>query len=102
MAEEIEFGTKVRFHVFLRRGDQEARQENSYGWFRKKVWYPTDGPIHEGIVVGKRTLSNGIRESHDDYLTYTGKEFFEVYLVAFAMRRRPAFVRPEDLEVIND
>lgn len=101
MAEEIKLGTKVRFHTFLRRGWQEAQRENSYGWWRKKVWFPTDGPFREGIVIGKRTLSNGLRETGDDYINYTPKEHFTAYLVVFDLRRAPVAVRPEDLEIIS-
>lgn len=103
MAEEITLGTKVRFRTFLIRGTLESRRENFSGYYRDKVWFPTDGPIREGIVVGKRTLSNGEREWEDEVgYSYTAKSHFPAYLVAFDLRLTPLFVRPEDLEVLDD
>lgn len=102
MAEEITLGTKVRFHTYLRRGTLESRRENFSGYYRDKVWFPTDGPIREGIVVGRRTLSNGQREWEDEVgYSYTPTASFPAYIVAYDLHRAHINVRPEDLEIID-
>lgn len=102
MTTEIVLGTKVRFHTFLKRSWIEAQRENSYGRYQNKVWFPTDGPIHEGIVIGKRTLSNGLRDwGGGDNISYSPTEYLAAYLVVFDLRRAPVPVRPEDLEIID-
>jgi hypothetical protein len=103
MAKEvITLGTKVRFSTYLIRGEQESRVENSWGWHRDKLWFPTDGPIREGIVVGKRTLQNGTRTLTDDGASFKATGHFPAYLVAFDLRRVPVPVRPKDLEIVDD
>lgn len=101
MATEIVLGTKVRFSIFLKRSWVEARRENFSGHYQNKVWFPTEGPIREGLVIGKRTLSNGLREWDEDGVSYQPGEFLPAYLVVFDLRRAPVPVRPEDLEIID-
>ena len=59
---------------------------------------PTDGGA--GIIVGKRTLSNGdihVSYGEDAATVYKPTEHFQAYLVAFDLRRKPVFVLPEHL-----
>lgn len=58
---------------------------------------PTDGGA--GIIVGKRTLSNGNVSvlGYDEPILYRPTEHFQAYMVAFDLRRKPVFVLPEHL-----
>ena len=96
---EYTLGQKVRVTQTLRRQWDGGR----------KTWQAW--PIHpgEGIVVGKRTLSNGKLETiseYDDVLgykeythtDYRATEHFAAYIVAYDLRRKPVLVKPEDME----
>lgn len=81
----------------IRRGFREQGLDAAWG---TEQWpgRPTDGGA--GIIVGKRTLSNGnIRVSYgyDGETVYEPKEHFQAYMVAFDLRRKPVFVLPKHL-----
>lgn len=74
-----------------------------------KSWQPW--PIHpgDGIVVGKRTLSNGRLVDTAEYdnvwgvpissgIEYRATEHFTAYIVAYDLRRKHVLVRPEHME----
>ena len=56
----------------------------------------------EGIIVGIRTLSNGWVRYGDETTptTYTAKEHFIAYLIAYDVRRATEYVLPEDCELL--
>ena len=57
-----------------------------------------DHPATEGIVVGKRTLRPGRTVYHGGFPEWhASPEVIEVYLVAFALRRKPVMCRPDQL-----
>lgn len=71
-----------------------------------RVWKPSlIVQEREGIVVGTRTLMNveqvfiGYEEGWDNDLATA--ERFQAVLVAYDIRRKPVFVLPEELEVIE-
>lgn len=95
---ELEFGTEVLFSEPLVRETLHVKGKGT-----KKVWDRQDGfPKTKGIVVGKRTLSDGYREYEPDFggYYYVRENSFTVYLVAYDMSRKPVYVRPESIEPI--
>ena len=83
-------------------------------WWSEGLKFWQSQPIHpgEGIVVGKRTLSNGKLEDVGDYDTllgiklgsrteYRATEHFTAYIVAYDLRRKHVLVRPEHMEAVQ-
>ena len=57
----------------------------------------------DGIVVGKRTIQPGSTVYHYDMPEWRpGPETYEVYLVAFALRRKPVMCRPDQLTPLEE
>ncbi|WXW93182.1 hypothetical protein SEA_BRAYBEAST_46 [Arthrobacter phage BrayBeast] len=110
---DFELGQRVRFsrpiiRMRIPTKQVEVTVKLPYGqeWKEKRhvnvEWTvnPFDGPA-EGIIVGKRTLSNGYREYHYDAgYEYGPAEHFTAYLVAFDLRRKPVHVLPEHIEAV--
>ena len=96
-----ELGQRVRFtHALIRVWDDG-----------KKLWEDIPrAAADEGIVMGKRTLSNGENEKLTEFdgygsfilvgTEYRATEHFTAYLIAFDLRRKPVLVRPEHMEVL--
>lgn len=94
---EYEFGQRVTVQKSL------VRTRLPHG---RKMWLTT-GPGGEGLVIGKRTLSDGVVrwESDDDlfaaanagYYVWDAERYFTVYLVVYGMRSKPVHVLPEYL-----
>lgn len=69
----------------------------------EKVWVEDLLPAAiEGIIIGKRSLTNGLRAWESDwedygpstgYWTYTPRERFTAWLVAVDLHRKPVLVR---------
>lgn len=99
---DYQLGQRVRFSTHLRRGwGGEATGRGS-----NKVWepVPTLGkltPPREGIIVGKRTLSNGwyAYGSYEDPGIYTAKEHFTAWMIVTDLRSAPVHVLPEHITV---
>lgn len=97
---EYTLGQPVTFTTHLVRGWGDA----SDGAGGTKEWRtrPILGkltPPRTGIVIGKRTLTNG-RYDYGDYETpgvYTAREHFTAYLVVTSMSAKPVHVLPEHL-----
>lgn len=109
---EYTLGEEVMFRNPLERVTRVDMPDGKYqNSVTRKCWVPRDGKADwcEGVVVGKRTLSDGIRqwESYDDGLfgssssggyEFTPEESFSAYLVAFDMRKNPVYVREDDIK----
>lgn len=97
---EIALGTRVKFTTPLRRA-YEHRMDGDRGsnW---KVWKPAlsySGPL-AGIVIGVRTLSDGLvfYGSYDEPTSFHPKESFKAALIVTDLKRKPIFVRFDDLQ----
>lgn len=93
------FGTRVRVSAKLRRGADVY----SHGR-RGKLWMRTPIAPREAIYIGKRTLSDGKRETEDVgegvIYIYWPERYFSAALVVFNERERPALVPWDALEVL--
>lgn len=100
--DDYTLGQRVHYSEHIRR--RHSRPGEFLG--PNRIWsgeaYPGkrwDGGT--GIIVGKRTLSNGDSHWHyDDAPTYTIKETFTAYLVAYDINRKPVHVLPEHLSAV--
>lgn len=87
-------GDKVRFDMYLKRVHAGANA-------RKWVPIHTGPSGHElfGIVIGKRTVSDG-SWSWDEYgANYAASNYIQGYLVAYDLYRKPLLVLPNDLRI---
>lgn len=65
---------------------------------RRGVWDRRTRPATEGIIVGTRTLADGdVQWEPEVGMTFTPQRHFQAFLVAYALRRKPVYVLPEDL-----
>jgi hypothetical protein len=103
---DLKLGQRVKFTRPLHRVSKHLEGvRGRYG----KVWESVPGYIvkpvqQEGIIVGKRTLANGENGWWEEEVgtIFYPKERFTAFLIAFDMRRKPVFVRPEDIEVLEE
>ena len=66
-----------------------------------KQWVRSESIFH-GHVVGERTLSDGdTTRVRGEYAFYTPKRCFKAYLVVYNIHRKPVYVLPEDVKVIE-
>jgi hypothetical protein len=66
----------------------------------KKVEWGKRGDKRHGIIVGVRTLSNGVIEwNYEEPIQFYPDLYFTAYLVAFDLRRKPVYLLPDDVEV---
>ena len=75
---------------------------------KRRTMWRRDEKNTAGIIVGKRTLSEGVTHSGykedgpDSYdwepPVYIADKVFTVWLVAFNMRNNPVYVLPEDIK----
>jgi hypothetical protein len=92
MAEEIKLGDSVTFSIVLVRKEQYV-QKDVYRKTRRKVWANKHVPETTGIIVGKRTLSNGNTSYDSDAgWMYAADEYFPAYLVAFDLKKSPVLI----------
>ena len=61
-----------------------------------KEWVNEDVEF-EGVIIGKRSLSNGIK-IYDEIILYEPTKVFTVFLVSVNMRENPVYVLPENIE----
>lgn len=102
---EYQLGQRVLFTTHMRRGwGGEATGRGS-----SKVWEPMPvlgklTPPREGIIVGKRTLSNGwyAYGSYEDPGIYTAKEYFAAYMIVTDLRSAPVHVLPEHITPLEE
>jgi hypothetical protein len=101
---EFQLGQRVSFtHPLQRR--YQFMEGDRYG---RKEWVPqTDykgvPESGAGIIIGKRTLANGVNHynGYDEPITFHPKETFTAYLVAFDLRRKPVHVLPEHITALE-
>jgi hypothetical protein len=107
---DFALGQRVKFsHVLVRDGRWDDKER-----VHVRRWDPVDltesSLVREGVIVGKRTLSNGhverVTES-DGYggSVYThsewwGKHYFRAYMVVETLRTKPVYVLPEHIEAL--
>lgn len=94
--DKIEFGQRVWFsQTYKRKWESRKIPNDEFG--RSEAWkvWQTFSSIQtkEGIIIGKRTLSNGINHWDPDAGNmYESKDFFPAYLVAYDMKQKPVLV----------
>lgn len=105
-----ELGQPVLFTAFLKRkteyrdGYPTSKYRTRDTW---KIWDRVpmqEGSQVEGIIIGTRTLVNGIRDyiGYEEGYQFIPKERVKVFLVAFDMRQNPVYVLPEDLRLLDE
>ncbi|UXZ57066.1 hypothetical protein [Curtobacterium sp. Arg-1] len=101
----LQLGQHVQFSHTLKRL-REKREDtrtgssrNVSGYAQWRFWRPQAAAVDNGVIVGKRTLSNGWYENggYEDPAYLHSIDFFPVYLVAFDMNQNPAYVLPEHI-----
>lgn len=99
-ASSLRLGGQVMVAAELRR----EHRRGAGGW--TKVWIRhAVRPSCPAIVVGVRTLSNGkvdYSAAEVDGVQYNPTEFLQGVLVAYDLRRRPAFALAEDLTPVGE
>jgi hypothetical protein len=97
-------GARVHFDYsdILRR--DEVRGGAFTNTLVRKEWRKTQwgkrGNVRTGIIVGVRTLSNGVIEwNYEEPIQFYPDLYFTAYLVAFDLRRKPVYLLPDDVEV---
>lgn len=108
----FQLGQRVRFSTHLRRrsagpgeflGPDKIWSANA-GPFSGPDWEEHRWPGGEGVIVGKRTISNGdVNYRYDEGSDYVAAEYFTAYLIAYDLYRKPVHVLPEHItaELVN-
>lgn len=104
---ELELGQPVRFEHSV------ARIHSRPGQFLgpERIWTSVlygDGrspgqrtPSGQGIVVGKRTISDGDTSGgYDEWTVYTPFQHYTAWLVAYDLRRKPVHVLSRHIEAL--
>lgn len=107
----LELGTRVRFSRYLDR----ATAEIPGTWDRdRKSWTPS--PVSDlvprdglngrgeiaGVIVGIRTLSNGVRVwPVEESMRYVAESYFPAVLIAYDLHRKPVLVLPEHVSLVE-
>lgn len=97
---KFKLGDRVTVAAVLRRGHE-------FDWTLKgrdmweqygKVWKRIHPKRQHGIVVGKRTLSDGVSNGNvETWRRYTETRRYSAYIVAFNLSARHEYVLPGDL-----
>lgn len=108
MSGEFTLGQRVAYSEHIRR--RASRPGESGG--PDKIWSNNPGPGLDdqhwpggkGIIVGKRTLSNGNTRwmGEDAGYIYDSLEHFTAYLIAYDLQRKPVHVLPEHITAMNE
>lgn len=96
---KIELGTKVRFSTEL------IRDKNKSKWNEKSI------DVCEGIIVGKRTVTNGRWVAGENivgeypgepepFSYYSAEEQLKVYIIAWKLHRKFCYVLCEKVEMV--
>lgn len=106
-------GQRVAYSTHVTRGmDVKKHAERAGTVYRRstmpkcwstEAWPGKDHDGGEGIIVGKRTLSDGLvvyGNGYDEGTTYEPERHFTAWLVAFDLRRKPVYVLPEHLTAL--
>ena len=93
---EMKLGDRVTVTRVLKR---MAEGNNKKYWQRRKI-------VHrQGLLIGIRTLSDGIRRwdgYEDGGWSYEAKDHFKAAMVVFSLKEKPVFVDLQDLILIED
>lgn len=92
MTADLALGDTVTFTSHLER----RRKGRHHTWTERGFETP-----RTGMIVGQRTFSDG-ESGYEEYTEYTGKRFFEVYLVAVSLRGKPLPVLCDDVNKIPE
>ena len=104
---DFQLGQRVAYTEHLRR---RSAQPGEFGG-PDKIWSPNAGPFSgpgweehrwpggEGMIVGRRTLSNGNLRwlGEEGGNSYISTESFTAYLIAYDLHRKPVHVLPEHI-----
>ena len=97
---DFQRGQRVSYAKHILRRDSRPGEFNGPNRIWSSELYPgneTTGGT--GIIIGKRTLSNGNSYyGYDEVTVYQAAEHFTAYLIAHDLHRKPVFVRPEHIE----
>jgi hypothetical protein len=68
----------------------------------RKEWRKTQwgkrGDVRHGLIIGVRTLSNGVIEwNYEEPIQFYPDLYFTAYLIAFDLRRVPVYLLPDDV-----
>ncbi|KKM99868.1 hypothetical protein LCGC14_1143460 [marine sediment metagenome] len=80
----MKLGQKVLINHYLRRIWKESGA---------KCWETILIETKEVLLIGIRTLSDGIMQWEGDYYSYSPTNFFKGYLVVNDLKRKPFFVK---------
>lgn len=100
---KLTLGARVQFRSQLERvWVPRATMSNTLsGQGRAKRWKPQFLlEPREGIIIGIRTLSDGIVTNGDYGMEFSGVNHYPAYLVAYDVRRQPVFVFPQDVDLL--
>ncbi|WP_461169295.1 hypothetical protein [Arthrobacter sp. Z1-15] len=107
---DFQLGQRVTYSEHLRRreagtGEFGLRPDRLWssnaGHFSGEGWEEHRWPGGEGVIVGKRTLSNGTANWLGDGGTeYVPTWHFTAYLIAHNLHRKPVYVLPEHIEPV--
>lgn len=87
----IKFGTRYFIDHYLIRKETWDEEKHIYRKFWEKVPFKKKGNqvFKEGIYLGDRTLSNGVKDTD---MNYMAKEHFNAQLFCFDPNRNPVYV----------
>lgn len=94
---DLELGTRVTFTQPLYRTCPSAEDYTTRVWRGNTFAEP-----QAGVIVGVRTLSDGVVHWTGDSDIYAPTRHFKAYLIAFDLRRVPVFVLPENVTLTSD
>jgi hypothetical protein len=91
---EFNFLDRVMVKSKLRRAETFVRGEGS----RKQWVISRFARPRGGVVIGWRTLSDGVAEynGHDEATIYHPKRYFRALLVVISEKQNPIYVLPEE------
>lgn len=94
----LPLGTPVTFDHALSRTDITNSKPH------RREWQPYRAILRTGVIVGIRTLANGIVYwgSYDEPTEFHPTDYVRAYLVAFDLRRNPVHVQPEHVTILTE
>lgn len=105
MSDYLPLGTRVTFDMADTLGRHSDRLPTGHparhGYL--KVWrsnpYAKRGTTQTGVIAGVRTLADGYASwpYSDEPIVFYPESHFPAYLVAFDLRRKPVYLRIEDV-----
>lgn len=81
-------GEKIIFNSILVRKSKWDQEKYAF----KKEWQPKETKEQVGIVVGLRTIQNGLSHPEEHGYIFSPKEYLKAYLVSYNMKNKPVLV----------